>query len=130
MTDPKTARSVLERALAEWRKRETLNKQKTSLPFFAKYLGYSRPAVSLWLNGDKDISEDALLHMLPKIASLLGLEIYDELEIERPNLLLEYANRHWNNVPLKEQQKIAALISKHTDEPLPNDTQETKSARI
>jgi transcriptional regulator with XRE-family HTH domain len=117
------AQAFLEKALAEWRKQETLKKGKTSVSKFADFLNYSQTAVSLWLNGDRNISEEALMEILPKLAELLGMEIYDELEIQRPNLLYQYVARHWKNLPPEEQKRVGKTISKYTDDPLPNDTE-------
>ncbi len=123
MVNLSKAPSILERALAEWRKQETLKRGKTSVSKFAEFLDYSQTAVSLWLNGDRNISEEALIDILPKMVDLLGLEIYDELEIPRPNPLHQYITTHWDQLPEEEQKRISKIVSKYTKDPVPNDTE-------
>ena len=127
MANLNKAPKLLEIALAEWRKRQTLTKGKTSVSEFANFLNYSQTTVSLWLNGDREISEEALLAILSKLTELLGYEIYDELEIPRPDALYEYVNENWKNAPLEERIKVAKIIRKYSNKPLPNET-ETKPA--
>lgn len=118
---------VLEKALAEWRKQETLKREKTSISRFADYLGYSQQAVGFWLNRDRNISEDTLISILPKLVNLLGEEIYEELEIPKPDKLYEYVKENWEETPNEERKKIAKIIEKYTKKPLPNE-QETKTS--
>ena len=126
MNDIKKNRQILERALAEWRKVQTLKREKTSISKFADYLGYSQQAVSFWLNGDNEISEQAILKILPKLSELLGLEIYDELNLDRPDVIKNYVNENWNDAPLEERKRIAKIIEKYSSKPIPNGT-ESKS---
>jgi transcriptional regulator with XRE-family HTH domain len=126
MNDTKKNRQILERALAEWRKVQTLKREKTSISKFADYLGYSQQAVSFWLNGDNEISEQAILKILPKLSELLGLEIYDELNLDRPDVIKNYVNENWNDAPLEERKRIAKIIEKYSSKPIPNGT-ESKS---
>lgn len=114
---------ILEKALAEWRKQETLKKGKTSISKFAEYLGYSQQAVGFWLNRDRNISEEALFTILPKLESLLGIEVYDELEIERPDKLLEFIKGNWNKTPQEEKTKIAKIIEKYSKASTKNETE-------
>ncbi len=123
MSKLEKAPALLEQAFAEWRKQETLRRESTSISKFAEFLGYSRAIVGFWLNRDRPISEDALISILPKLAELLGMEIYDELEIPRPNFLHQYVSTHWEKLPPEEQRRIAKTIAKYTSDPLPNDTE-------
>lgn len=130
MTNLEKAPKVLEQALAEWRKQETLRKGKTSVSKFADFLDYSQTAVSLWLNGDRGISEEAILAILPKLAELLGVEVYDELEVPRPDKIYEYVTDNWNKAPIEEQERIAKIISKYSKKPLPNENQKNSPSKI
>lgn len=107
------APTVLEKALAEWRKRETLKRGKTSIRKFAEYLGYSQALVGFWINKNQKISEKALITIAPKLEELLGDEIYKELEIPKPNIYKEYVIKNWENLPDKEQKKIFEIVKKH-----------------
>jgi transcriptional regulator with XRE-family HTH domain len=115
------APKIIERALAEWRKQQTLKKGKTSVTVFADFLNYSQSSVSQWVNGGKAVSEDALIAIAPKLAELLGEEIYDELEIEKPDLMLDYVNNNWKNVSKQKKEKIAKLIEEDTKRPVPHE---------
>ena len=123
MTNLDKAPTILDQAFAEWRKRETLKRGKTSISKFADYLGYSQQAVSFWLNRDRKISEDAVLEMLPKLSELLGEEVYDELEVPRPDKLYEYVTSNWNDAPVEEKKRIAKIIEKYSKKPIPNGTE-------
>jgi transcriptional regulator with XRE-family HTH domain len=111
---------ILEKALAEWRKKQTLRKEKTSVSEFANFIEYSQTTVSLWLNGDREITEKALLEILPKLIELLGEDICDELEIPRPDVLYGYVSENWNEAPIEERKRIAKIIEKYSNKPIPN----------
>jgi transcriptional regulator with XRE-family HTH domain len=121
MADPEKAKLVLENALAEWRKRETLKRERTSISRFADYLGYSQQAVSFWLNGTNPISDEAINKMAPKLAELLGERIYDELQLKKPDLLLDYVTGNWETMSKEKKEKIAKLIEQDTKRPIPNE---------
>lgn len=124
------APAILERALAEWRKEQTLKKGKTSVTQFADYLEYSQSAVSFWLNGNRPISEDALLEIIPKLAELLGEEVYEELEIDKPDNLYEYVKGNWKETSKEDKKKIAQIIQKATNKPIPNETERKTSPKL
>jgi transcriptional regulator with XRE-family HTH domain len=107
MPDLNKAPTILEKALAEWRKRQTLRKGKISVAEFADFLNYSRSLVGFWLNGDRSVSESALISILPKLADLLGLEVYDELNIPRPDPYLQSINSSWERIPPDKQLQLA-----------------------
>lgn len=121
MANLNKALPILERGLAEWRKQETLRRGKTSVSKFADFLEYSQTTVSMWLNKDRDISEEVLMKILPKLSEILGVEIYDELEIERPDALYQYVIGNWKDTPKEEQERIAKIIEKETKRPIPNE---------
>lgn len=120
MANLEKAPALLEQALAEWRKRQTLIKGKTSVSEFANFIEYSQTTVSLWLNGDREITEKALLEILPKLIELLGEDICDELGIKRPDVLYEYVSKNWNEAPIEERKRIAKILEKYSKKPIPN----------
>lgn len=126
MTKLDAAPAILEKALAEWRKQQTLKKGKISVTQFADYLEYSQSAVSFWLNGSRPISEEALNEILPKLIELLGDEICNELEISKPDNLYKYVSDNWNGTPIEERKRIAKIIEKYSNKPIPNGSK-TKS---
>ena len=113
MVKTDVAPTILERALAEWRKRETLKRGKTSIRKFAEYLGYSQAIVGFWLNKNQKISENAIKNIAPKLAELLGDEIYTELEIEKPNIYKDYVIKNWEKLPEKKQKEIFETVKKY-----------------
>lgn len=112
---------ILEKALAEWRKQQTLKRGKTSVSKFADFLNYSQSAVSFWLNEDRPISEEALITILPKLAELLGMEVYDELDIPRPDPLLQFINSRWERIPPDKQQKLVEDAERYAAETSKNE---------
>lgn len=123
MANLEKAPQILEKALAEWRREQTLKKEKTSVSEFANFLNYSQTTVSLWLNGDREITEKAILEILPKLIEILGVDICDELEIPRPDTLYGYVTENWNDAPIEEKKRIAKIIEKYSKKPIPNGTE-------
>lgn len=68
----------IEKKYLEW---QTQQGKRKSIEEFAVFLGVSQPTLSLWMNGRRKPSERIADHL----ANILGNEIYDVLEIERPN---------------------------------------------
>jgi transcriptional regulator with XRE-family HTH domain len=111
----------LENKYLEW---QTKKGERKTISEFADYLDVNRSLLSFWMNGARIPNEENII----KIAEKLGFEIYDVLDMERPNPLHFYVDRNWHKLPPQEQRKIAELISKHTNEPLPEP--ETKPSKI
>lgn len=115
----------LERQFLEWQqksgKRRTLND-------FADYLGVKRPLLSLWLNGSRKPGIETTI----RLSELLGLEIYDALELPRPDPRLHYITRNWGKIPDEEKNRIAEGVQKYTTEQAPNDegNSTTDSGRV
>lgn len=123
------ALNILEKALAEWRKQQTLKQGKISVTAFAEYLGYSQQIVNFWLNKDQPISENAITKIAPKLAELLSNEIYTELEIEKPDILYNYIKDNWKNISKDKKDKIVKVINDQTGKPIPNE-QKTKPTKL
>jgi len=115
MTDRTIIPRLLEQALAEWRKQETLKRGSTSLAQFAKYLGYSRPIVWLWISEDNDRypSKATIEKIAPKLADLLGLEVYDQLNLPRPDPLLEFIISKVDQLTDEQRQSMTDLLEKY-----------------
>lgn len=69
---------------------------------FAEYLQLSQQTVSNWLNGTRQPTGENIR----KIAEKLGLEVYDVLGLQRPNPVLHYITKHWDDLPLELQNKF------------------------
>lgn len=106
MPNTEKAPLILEKALAEWRKQQTLKREKISISKFADFLGYSQQAVNFWLNRDRPVSEEAIIRIAPKLAELLGTEIYTILELPEPKINLKYLESIWGNLSPKDREKL------------------------
>jgi transcriptional regulator with XRE-family HTH domain len=120
MTEKTPLSKWLDKKYLEWQIKEEESKNVTE---FADFLNVNRSLLSYWMNGSREPSEENII----KIAFKLGFEVYDVLKKKRPNILHLYANRNWDNVPEKEQIRIAQIIAKHSSEPLPGDDEATDS---
>ena len=83
--------------------------QRKTLEDFADYLGISRPLLSFWING-KRIPND---ENIEKISLRFGNEIYDVLELPRPNPYLQKLNRIWEFLPEEIQRKFSEEAEKY-----------------
>lgn len=115
MIEIEKTHTILEKAFAEWRKQETLKREKTSIRKFAIFLGYSQAQVGFWLNKKQKISKNALEAILPKLIELLGSEVYTELNIPKPDPYKKYILDHWDKLPPKKQKEIIKTIQKYTN---------------
>ena len=77
-------------------------KRKT-IEDFAAYIGVSRPLLNQWMNGD--IPRPGREN-ISRLADIFGPEIYDVLEIPRPNIHLQHLSKIWENIPPDKQQLI------------------------
>jgi transcriptional regulator with XRE-family HTH domain len=98
----------VKRKFADWLEQTFLKWQaekgkRSSLLEFAEYIGYSRPLISMWLAGQRLPAQDGI----KRLADLFGLEIYDVLEIPRPNPYLQKINQVFDRVSPEYQQKLA-----------------------
>ncbi len=111
----------LERKYLEWQNKQ--GKRKT-IEDFAKYLGVSRPILSMWMNGSRKPG----LENIRLLSTIFGLEIYDILGYPRPNPLFAYTERNWKNIPIKDQRKIAEIVSRYTTESIPGEKRTAHSS--
>jgi transcriptional regulator with XRE-family HTH domain len=90
----------------EW---QTQQGKRKTLEEFATYIGVSRPLVNMWMNGNqKPGAENIKL-----LGDLFGDEIYDALEIPRPNPYLQKLNRVWEFLPEEIQKKFFEEAEKY-----------------
>jgi transcriptional regulator with XRE-family HTH domain len=85
------------------------NKKRATLQEFAEYIGYSRPLISMWMTGQRLPTEDGV----KRLAELFGPDVYDILEMPRPNPHLQNINRLWEFLPEDVQIKIEKEVEKY-----------------
>jgi transcriptional regulator with XRE-family HTH domain len=77
-------------------KRKTLNE-------FAEHLDITPSLLSMWLSGDRKPGRDNI----EKISELLGPEIYDAMDLPRPDPRLVYITRNWDKFSEEGRRKIS-----------------------
>ncbi len=90
----------LERKFLEWQIEIGARKSQAE---FAKLMGVSRSALTMWMNGTHLPDRESA----GKLATILGPEVYDLLQFPRPNPLLQKLNQIWERIPADKQQKLA-----------------------
>lgn len=73
---------------------------------FAEYLELKNATVSQWLNGEAKPSAIYVFGLAKKI----GLDIYDALDLPRPNPILFGVQAHWGLFTELEQERIARMV--------------------
>jgi transcriptional regulator with XRE-family HTH domain len=99
--------NYLTKKFLEWQ--TELGARKT-LEEFADYLNVSRPLLSFWMNGKRIPNAENL----ENISNILGNEIYDALDLPRPNPHLQKLNRVWEFLPEEIQERIGAPLHRHS----------------
>jgi transcriptional regulator with XRE-family HTH domain len=112
----------LEIAYLEW---QAHNKKRATLDEFAKYIGYSRPLISMWLSGKRLPSEDGVR----RLASLFGDELYDIMGFPRPDPLLESINSRWAHIPPLRQAQLARDAERYAAETEKNGSKNLSKSR-
>ena len=83
-----TFSKFLEQKFLEWQQSEG---GRRTVKEFAEYLGVSQSTISTWWNEDRKPEGENLV----KLALKLGIEVYDALGKERPDLDLHYIQANW-----------------------------------
>lgn len=111
---------LLERKFLEW---QIEIGERKSQAEFARLLGVSRSAVTMWMNGTHlpDIES------AKKLATFLGPEIFDLLGLPRPDPHLQKINQIWEHIPPDKQQKLAQDAERYEAEAMKNDRSKDSS---
>src|SRR5690348_7245681 len=96
----------LERKYLEW---QIEKGERISQAEFARLIGVSRASLTMWMNGTHLPDIDSA----KKIASLLGPEIFDALELPRPNPFLQKINKIFDRLSPEHQQKLAEIAEQY-----------------
>lgn len=87
--------------LAKLQEYEKRMGKRVSLDEFASQLGVSRPLVSYWLKGTKPSLENVKI-----LAETFGAEIYDVLDLPRPNPYLQKITQLFERISPEHQRKL------------------------
>lgn len=105
----------MNKALKAWQIDQVTKDRKTSLIYFANYLGISRSVVSMWMNGEREPSLDSLKTIAPNLAKLLGPYVYDELGLQRPEPeIITYHQIHDMMAP-DEQKDLIRMVRDYAE---------------
>jgi len=96
----------LEQTFLKW---QADNGKRASLLEFADHIGYSRPLISMWLAAKRLPGEDGVT----RLAELFGDEIYDVLDLPRPNPYLQKINQIFEKLSPEQQQKLAEMAERY-----------------
>lgn len=101
-------RQFLEMKFLEWQ--QDSGGRKTVLEF-AKHIGVSQSTISTWWNGDR-IPEGVNVQ---KLARVLGLEVYDALNLPRPDENLHYVQKAWERLSPEERRTLREQAEKYAE---------------
>jgi hypothetical protein len=116
---PLTFSEILEKALIVWRTNQTKNHASVSINSFSKYLGYSRPMVTQWMNGKRSVTYEAFEKMMPRLHDLIGPEIYNMREHPEPDLVLRYFISSWEELTEAQRSDISGMLDDFLEENKP-----------
>ncbi len=107
---------------SDWEKKQP--GKRSTYTAFADYLSENslgikvkQQLVSGWINGEFEPGEK----YAPVLAERLGDEVFDLIDIPRPDPLLQGINSRWDRISSDRQQKLAELSEKFEAESLKND---------
>jgi transcriptional regulator with XRE-family HTH domain len=96
----KTFSDWITRQFVEWQAKQGTRK---TLEEFAAYIGVSRPLLNMWMNGNKKPGRENV----KLLSEIFGYEIYDVLELPRPNIYLQKINQLFERLSPEHQRKLA-----------------------
>jgi transcriptional regulator with XRE-family HTH domain len=100
---------LLERKFLEWQIEIGERKSQSE---FAKLMGVSRSALTMWMNGTHLPDRESA----GKLAAFLGPEVYDLLDLPRPNPYLQKIKQIFEHIPPDKQQKLAEDAERYVNQ--------------
>lgn len=108
----------------EWEKQQP--GKRSTYTAFAQWLSdnslgveIKQQLVSDWIRGKYKPNGDKYLLVLEE---KIGKEIYDVLNVERPDPFLQAINSRWDRIPPKKQQQLAELAEQYETEATQNES--------
>ena len=115
--------SLLDKAFLEFRIRQTREMLSVSLNSFAGFMEFSPTIISLWLKGKKVPSDANMERIIPKLVELIGPDVYDVLDLPKPDLDLKRLTDVWERIPETSRRILADLAEKYAAESEPTTVQ-------
>lgn len=97
---------LLEKKYLQW---QTQQGKRKTLDEFAEYLGVGKAILSHWMNGKRKPSPESLRLLSNK----LGFEVYDTLNLPRPDEDLAYISQHWDDVSEEFRREFREKVEEH-----------------
>lgn len=94
-----------------------------SLNSFAGFMEFSPTIISLWLKGKKVPSDANMERIIPKLVELVGSDVYDVLNLPKPDLDLKRLTDVWERIPETSRRILADLAEKYAAESETNTVQ-------
>ena len=111
--------TYLEKKFVEWQMGEGRRKSTAD---FAAYLGVSQSVISMWMNGSRIPNKQSV----ELLASIFGLEVYDALDLPRPDPDMHYLQKIWDTLSPSERTALREQAEKYTSK---NETKRTHQKR-
>jgi transcriptional regulator with XRE-family HTH domain len=83
-------------------------KRKT-IDEFASYIGISRPLLNMWMNGNRKPGTNNI----KLLADLFGMEVYDVLDLPRPDPDLHYIQNNWIDLKPEHRKALRETAEKY-----------------
>lgn len=101
----------------EWLEQYFLNWQakqgkRTNLNEFAAFLGFSRPTISMWMNGSRTPSFETIEQLSLKV----GPEIFDVMDLPRPDPDLQTLIHIWPHISEEARRVLREQGEQFADE--------------
>lgn len=97
----------LEKKFLEWQQRMG---GRRSVSEFAKWIGVKQSSISMWWTGANTPNPESI----KLLADKLGLEVYDALDLPRPDPDLHYIQQQWGNLLPEERKTLRQQAERYT----------------
>jgi transcriptional regulator with XRE-family HTH domain len=100
--------SWITRQFVQWQAKQG---ERKSIDEFAAYIGVSRPLLNMWMNGNRKPGTENI----KLLSQIFSDEVYDVLDLPRPNPYLEKISKLWEFIPEEKQKQIVEEAEKYDD---------------
>ncbi len=109
---------LLEDKFREWGVSE-INKghKRITITSYAKWLGFTQSAVSNWMSDNRTPDGESI----PQLAEKLGYEVYDALNLPRPDHRIAEIKTAYNTLPPEAKNELYNLVIEYARLHTPED---------